>query len=791
MATLIADTFNRADSAVVGGPFTINELSGSIAIVSNKLEMFPAIDYGFGLCADVGKSSGVSVWWTIDSLPPANPDWECWPFAWVGNTSDPMSQNASGIFCLPHATNYGPMRFAVYQVTNGSYVNIGYTDHAVSFPANFRFAVDSGAYPLCYIYVNDELVFSTQAIATGGTIAGVGATRQSGSNPVVFDNVAVTDYGDTSVEWLAAQSGTTTRTVRIGAEYDNRIISINPDVVLDSDQLYYLGDSDSGSSMTSRFLYRHNLSGIPSSATIVSAAFKVSETSAGYGNGANGFYTARLKRVLTSWEPSQTTWNSRGTATAWDGAGCNSNGVDRAASDSATLVVDTTTFPETLEFVGSVLTDDVRKMVSGEYSNYGWLLQSDGELLGDSPYFYNQLAFSEHTNPAYRPYLEITYTVPSSAITAFTYKKKVTLDTTSGGGNIASLLTDFPVPLVINPTSWPTAAEHESFFGSHNTGGKRVQIFAADGTTNLPYEVESYVNTSGSESAIYWVKVPTVTGNSTTDVWVAYGNDPNSVDQDQPTSVWNSEYACTLHMDEPSGNIFDSTINAIEGVNSGSSEVSSPFGVGRAFDGVDDVVTLSTLSSISGQSVITFEGWARPDDPTSTSKQYFAFTNTDNPCSIRMFVGNTGAGNGIQLLYAIGTWPTTYAYVMAETPAFGAGDWHHFVAVLDISNLSNSFIVVDGIEQTVSTTSNLPNGTTYSELGSPLKLGEYYAPGGYVFDGGMDEVRISSIGRSTDWAKATYSSMESTSFPGDGWLSWSAAEKSYIPITLPSFRRRR
>jgi hypothetical protein len=55
----------------------------------------------------------------------------------------------------------------------------------------------------------------------------------------------------------------------------------------------------------------------------------------------------------------------------------------------------------------------------------------------------------------------------ASLITAFTYKKKVTLNTTSGGGNIASSLTDFPVLLVINPTSWPTAAEHESFFAQH------------------------------------------------------------------------------------------------------------------------------------------------------------------------------------------------------------------------------------------------------------------------------------------------------------------------------------
>ncbi|MBU2109384.1 DUF2341 domain-containing protein, partial [Patescibacteria group bacterium] len=123
----------------------------------------------------------------------------------------------------------------------------------------------------------------------------------------------------------------------------------------------------------------------------------------------------------------------------------------------------------------------------------------------------------------------------ASAITAFSYKKQITFNTTSTGAAVTTSQTNFPVAVHINASSWPTDAEANHFFDNSNVGGKRVQFFDSDETTNLDYEVEYYNDTDNPDTseAVYWVRVPSVAGNSSTDkIVVAYGNDPNSgVDQ--------------------------------------------------------------------------------------------------------------------------------------------------------------------------------------------------------------------------------------------------------------------
>jgi len=139
----------------------------------------------------------------------------------------------------------------------------------------------------------------------------------------------------------------------------------------------------------------------------------------------------------------------------------------------------------------------------------------------------------------------------SSEITAFYYKKQLTFNTSATGANVASAQASFPIVVHINSSSWSNTTENANFFSSWNIGGKRVQFFDSDQTTNLDYEVELYSatgNTSTNE-AIYWVKVPQVDGNSATDsIWVGYGNDPSGTNQDNPTGVWNSNFVVVNHM---------------------------------------------------------------------------------------------------------------------------------------------------------------------------------------------------------------------------------------------------
>lgn len=81
----------------------------------------------------------------------------------------------------------------------------------------------------------------------------------------------------------------------------------------------------------------------------------------------------------------------------------------------------------------------------------------------------------------------------ASAITAFSYKKQITFNTTATGAAVTTSQTNFPVAIHINTSSWPTQSERDNFFDT-NTNGKRIQFFDSNQTTNLDYEVEYFSN---------------------------------------------------------------------------------------------------------------------------------------------------------------------------------------------------------------------------------------------------------------------------------------------------------
>jgi len=65
----------------------------------------------------------------------------------------------------------------------------------------------------------------------------------------------------------------------------------------------------------------------------------------------------------------------------------------------------------------------------------------------------------------------------------------------------------------------------------------------------LNYEIEKWT----SNEAWIWVKVPLISGNSTSDyIWMYYGNN-SAADSQNATGVWGSSYKMVQHMKETSG----------------------------------------------------------------------------------------------------------------------------------------------------------------------------------------------------------------------------------------------
>jgi len=86
------------------------------------------------------------------------------------------------------------------------------------------------------------------------------------------------------------------------------------------------------------------------------------------------------------------------------------------------------------------------------------------------------------------------------------YRRKITIDNTGGGAL----------------TNYQQLVELDASFSYSNTqtDGDDIRFTSSDGTTILAYWEESYASPSGR----FWVKVPSIAANSTTDIYMYYGN---------------------------------------------------------------------------------------------------------------------------------------------------------------------------------------------------------------------------------------------------------------------------
>ncbi len=356
----------------------------------------------------------------------------------------------------------------------------------------------------------------------------------------------------------------------------------------------------------------------------------------------------------------------------------------------------------------------------------------------------------------------------ASLITAFIYKKKLKFDTTATGANVSSNQLNFPICVHINSLSWADATERTNFFNISNINGKRIQFFDADSTTNLSYEVE-YYNSSTSE-AIYWVKVPQVDGNSTADyIWVAFGNDPNSTNQDDATNVWDANYKAVWHLGDNSWGISpevkDSTVVSIDGTNVGTTDRAGIVRQGRDFDGTNDYIAAEANAAQDITGVFTLSGMVYIDSLPGTGKNTNIATINEGGApadiydkTVRLF--STGILKG-----------HVYDGASKDSPgkAITTGAWHYFAIYYDGSKI---YANVDGVAD-----AGTSAGASYNFTDPRLLLGAKVpsAADSAWFNGALDEIRISNTNRSTNWQKLEYYSLKKINFNGDSWLSWDAA----------------
>ena len=142
------------------------------------------------------------------------------------------------------------------------------------------------------------------------------------------------------------------------------------------------------------------------------------------------------------------------------------------------------------------------------------------------------------------------------------FRKNITLSLNTATG-VDSDLTDFPV--LISFTDTDLIQTKESL-------GRDFVFTESDGTTVLSHEIEKFDNTTGE--LIAWVKLPTMSASTSTDIYIYYKGDTigfNSAD------VWNDDYVLVWHLNQTStgtaGEFRDATSNGNDGRGGGGTKV--------------------------------------------------------------------------------------------------------------------------------------------------------------------------------------------------------------------------
>jgi len=142
------------------------------------------------------------------------------------------------------------------------------------------------------------------------------------------------------------------------------------------------------------------------------------------------------------------------------------------------------------------------------------------------------------------------------------FRKNITLSLNTATG-VSSDLTDFPVLISFTDTD---------LIQTNESQGRDFVFTQSDGLTELSHEIEKFDNTTGE--VIAWVKLPTMSASSTTEIYIYYKGDTigfNSAD------VWNDDYVLVWHLNQTStgaiGEFTDSTSNGNDGRGGGGTKV--------------------------------------------------------------------------------------------------------------------------------------------------------------------------------------------------------------------------
>jgi hypothetical protein len=208
------------------------------------------------------------------------------------------------------------------------------------------------------------------------------------------------------------------------------------------------------------------------------------------------------------------------------------------------------------------------------------------------------------------------------------------------------------------------------------------------------------------------------------------------------------------HLDETNGDnggvdAFDATTNnndgEFNGSNVASAVVNGVVSKARDFNGTNDYISVNDSSSLDiGSGDFTIDVWIKADDGSASTDRVIISKGTVNSTGYRLGLENGGYIFFRALNQNVSNQSVTYAdWVASPAQEVDDGKWHHIVAKEDGTYLR---IFLDGQEVAYRNTGNPGDKSTSTALG----IGRYEQGASLYFSGVIDELRISSAGRSAE-----------------------------------------
>lgn len=351
-------------------------------------------------------------------------------------------------------------------------------------------------------------------------------------------------------------------------------------------------------------------------------------------------------------------------------------------------------------------------------------------------------------------------------LTGYGFRKKITIQ----GTNLDAQVSHFPLLIYVSD------ADIDDQCDDDGDRSYDIRFTESDGSTELDIDWMDYTETGGN--AVIWCFVSndgwTIAADGSTYIYLYYGN-AAAGDPATDTGVWDANFAGVFHQDLGAVNELDSTSNAHEYVRTNTPTQTATAKVFNAQDyenGESDLFTKT--HKISTAVLGTISAWVNPESDSGGHLHIYSYGG-DGTNFLRVVVD--GADDFIHLV-------TTANNIEGDT-TISIDTWYYVVVRSDGTAYE---IDVNNTSQGLTANSGADNGDWFGDISDPVTgisgIGAWHR--GWwdeIFDGEIDEVRVSNVKRADAWVKFEYYNANEA----DKELTWGSEETettSFVPKVI-------